>query len=59
MAADYPSFEDYMRESVQSGRLGEMLDEWRLRASGVARDVQRLRRVRKFGRKKCKEKNGK
>ena len=48
MAADYPSFEDYMRESVQSGRLGEMLDEWRLRASGVARDVQRLRRVRKI-----------
>ena len=47
MAADYPSFEDFMRESVQSGRLLEMLEEWKLRAIGVARDVQRLRRVRK------------
>ena len=46
MAGDYPTFEEFMRESVQSGSLGEMLEEWKLRASGVARDVQRLRRVR-------------
>ena len=57
MAADYPTFEEFMRESVQSGSLGEMLDEWKLRASGVARDVQRLRRVRKRERNLIRKRN--